>query len=62
MRQERIEELSLTMYSVETVVNSLDHAAQIVGTEIGKFLTLNVAPDAFYRIQFRSVGRQARHR
>ena len=50
MLQEGIEELSLRMYSVETFMNSLDHAAQIVGTEIGKFLTLNIAPYAFYRI------------
>ena len=62
MRQEGAEELSLRMYSAETFMNSLDHSAQIVGTEIGKFLTLNIAPHAFYWIQFRSVGWQAHRR
>jgi hypothetical protein len=37
-------------------------AAQIVGTKTGKFPTLNIAPHAFYRIQFSSVGGQAHNR
>ena len=62
MRQKGTYELSLRMYSVETFMNSLDHAAQVVGTKIGKFLTLNITPHAFYRVHFRGVGWEAHHR
>ena len=54
-----MEKLSLRVDAVKAFTDSQDHSSQIIRALIGQFLSLNVDPHTFHRIQFRRVRRQA---